>query len=82
MERMGSTPNLSVKWSISIDTMLNYDGDQHGHGDGDGTCKQAFSFLTKPSKSLRKIGCNPHLTRHDANVDAEAATKSLTLGVN
>ena len=33
---MGSVPNLSVKWSVSIDTMINFDGD------GDGTCKQAL----------------------------------------
>ena len=48
IEKMGSAPNLSVKWTISIDTMLNYDGDQHGHGDGDGTCKQAFRLAATP----------------------------------
>ena len=38
MEGMGFVPNLSVKRSISIGTMINFDND----GDGDGTCKQAF----------------------------------------
>ena len=35
---MGTEPILPVKRSISIDTMLNFDGD------GDGTCKQAFTL--------------------------------------
>ena len=42
MGRMGTEPILSVKRSISIDTMLNFDGDRDGDGDGDGTCKQAL----------------------------------------
>ena len=33
----------SVKWSITIGTMLNFDADFDGHGHGDGTCKQAFN---------------------------------------
>ena len=41
MERMGSVPNLPIKQSISIGTMLNFDGDGHRHGDG--KCKQAFT---------------------------------------
>ena len=36
--RIGSEPNLSVKRSISINTMIQFDGDI----DGDGMCKQAF----------------------------------------
>ena len=36
---MGSLPILSVKQSVSIDTMTNFDGD----GDGDGACKQALT---------------------------------------
>ena len=43
MERMGSVPNLPIKWSISIGTMLNFDSDGHGHNDGDSTYKQAFT---------------------------------------
>ena len=43
MQRMGSVPNLPVKRSVSIGTMLNFDGDGHGHGDG--TCKQALNAL-------------------------------------
>ena len=41
-DRMGSEPILSVKRSLSIGTMLNFDSDCDGHGDGDGTCKQAL----------------------------------------
>ena len=35
MDRLGSQPILSVKRSVSIGTMLNFDRDS------DGTCKQA-----------------------------------------
>ena len=40
MDRMGSVPILSIKQTISISTMLYFDND----GDGDGTCKQAFTY--------------------------------------
>ena len=39
-ERMDSVHNLSIKWSVTIGTMLNLDGDGHGHGDVDVTCKR------------------------------------------
>ena len=38
--RMGSIPILSVRQSISIDTIMNFNGD--GDRDRDGTCKQAL----------------------------------------
>ena len=38
MDRLGSEPNLSLKRSVSVGTMLNFDSD--AHSDGDGTCKQ------------------------------------------
>ena len=38
-DRMGTETIPPVKQSISIDTMINFDRD----GDGDGTCKQAFT---------------------------------------
>ena len=38
-DRMGSVLILSVKRTISIGTMLYFDGD----GDGEGTCKRAFN---------------------------------------
>ena len=37
MVRMGSAQILSIKQSASIYTMINFDGDDDGHGDG--TCK-------------------------------------------
>ena len=46
MQRMGSEPNLPVKRSVPIGTMLNFDSDGHRHGDGDGTCKQAFKITS------------------------------------
>ena len=39
-DRMGSKPNLSVKWSVTIGT-INFDGDFDGHGDGQSRCNQA-----------------------------------------
>ena len=43
---MGSKPNLSVNRSITIGTMVNFDGDGYGHGRGDGTCKRACSLYS------------------------------------
>ena len=43
--RMGSVPILPVKRTITIGTMLKFNGDGHGHGDGDGMCKQTFTAL-------------------------------------
>ena len=45
MDRMGSVPNLLVKRSISIDTMLNFDGDRHGHGDCEGTVNRPLQYV-------------------------------------
>ena len=40
---MGSEPNLYIKWSVTIGTMINFDSDGAGHGHGDGTCECAFN---------------------------------------
>ena len=45
MDRMGFKPNLSVKRSVSIGTVLNFESEGHGLGDGDGTRKQALSLI-------------------------------------
>ena len=39
---MGSKPNLSIKWSITIGTMINTDSGFDGHGHRDSMCKRAF----------------------------------------
>ena len=44
MDRMCSASFLSMKRSITISTMLNFDSDRHGNGHRDGTCKQTFKF--------------------------------------
>ena len=49
---MGSEPNLSVKWCLTIDTMLNFDGDFDGYGHGDGTCKGLFTRTVSVSVSV------------------------------
>ena len=38
---IGARPILSIKLPVTIDTMLNFDGD--GHGGGVGMCKQTFT---------------------------------------
>ena len=38
---------LSVNWSVSIDTVVNFDGDSNRHKDGDCTCKQALKANAK-----------------------------------
>ena len=35
---------LSVKAPVTIDTILNFNGDFEGHGEDDATCKQTFSW--------------------------------------
>ena len=53
--RMGSVPILPVKRTITIGTMLKFNGDGHGHGDGDGMCKQTFTAL--PSSYFFLTAC-------------------------
>ena len=52
MGSMGTEPILSVKRSVSIDTMINFDSD----ADGDGTCKQAFT----PGPACKEFGYYEH----------------------
>ena len=42
MSKMGTEPILPLKQSVSIDTMVNFDGHGDGGGDGDGKCKQTL----------------------------------------
>ena len=52
MDRMGVQPILPIKVSVTIGTMLNFDGDFDGHGDGDITCKQTLSVLIRTHHAL------------------------------
>ena len=47
MDLMGVQPILSIKASVTIDTMLYFDGDFDGHGDGDVTYKQSLTNMSK-----------------------------------
>ena len=56
MDRISFETNLSVQQSVTIDTMLNFDGDfdRHGHG----TCKQTLTvkiihYIVYPSVLFR-----------------------------
>ena len=42
MDIMSSEANLSINQSVTIDPLLNSDGDSDGDGDDEGTCKQAL----------------------------------------
>ena len=56
-ERMGSVPDLPIKQSDSIGTMLNFDED--GQGYDDGTCKPALRTLLHRTTSLpRPLSAN------------------------
>ena len=33
----------SLHQTVTMDTIIKFDGDSYGHGHGDGTCKQALS---------------------------------------
>ena len=46
-DRIGSVLILSVEWSVSIDTMINFDSD--GDRDDDDTCKRTFKGINAPS---------------------------------
>ena len=52
MDRMDSEPNLSIKRSVTIGTMINFDGDRDGHGDGDGMCNVTFTCTVSMSISV------------------------------
>ena len=43
MDRKGSETNLPIRQPISIHAIVNFDGDRHGHGNGNGMCKQALT---------------------------------------
>ena len=43
-DRLRSERNLSVKWSITIGTMINVDSEFNGHGNSDIMCKQALTL--------------------------------------
>ena len=44
MDRMGVQSILPDEVSVTIEIMLNFDGDFDRHGDGDITCKQTLSL--------------------------------------
>ena len=54
MERIGSVPILPIKQTVTIGVMLYYDGDRDGHGDRDGTYKQAFKANLYEAKANPK----------------------------
>ena len=53
-DRMGSRSILPIKVSVTTDTMLNFDDDFDGHGDGDVTCKQSLLAHTHSKASFTR----------------------------
>ena len=56
MGRLGLEPILSIKQSVSIGTMINFDSDCDGLGDG--TCKQALVPPTEFGDNEHKQALN------------------------
>ena len=52
---MGTEPILPVKWSVSINTMINFDGHGDGDGDGHGKCKQTFRLRSRFKIKTREL---------------------------
>ena len=69
MVRMGSESIPSVKWSISIDTMMKFDGDVDGNGDG--MCKQALLITRKLHSFYFKT------QKHSCSNDSRAISRNL-----
>ena len=42
---IGSEPNLSIKWPMTIGTVVNFDSENEGYGHRDGTCKWASTLI-------------------------------------
>ena len=53
MGRKGTEPNLSIKWSVSIDTMINFDGD----GDKDGETSHPLAGYVRYGQQV--VGTHP-----------------------
>ena len=68
MDRMGSEPNLSVKWSVIIGILIIFDGDFDGHGHGDGTCKQALNPYSSVFIKVKKISIDLYFTINACNI--------------
>ena len=59
--RMGSEPILSIKWSVSMYTMIKFDGDEDG--DGNGTCKQTLIPVVCPIQLFYVSGTSAHIVK-------------------
>ena len=53
--RMGPEPILSLKRSVSNDTVIDFNGDGDGHLDGDCTCKQVLRGKGHDQRQPEKI---------------------------
>ena len=56
-DRMGVEPILPVRRAVIISTMINFDSDSDGHGDGIGTCKHAFRTRLHQVPELTQNQC-------------------------
>ena len=45
IDRKGVQPMLPIEVFVTIDAMLNFNGDHDGHGSSDVTCKQTLTQL-------------------------------------
>ena len=69
---MGPESIVSVKSTIAIDTMSNFNGDFHGHGHDDVTCRRTFK---EPGMS----GAPGRVMHHVMKISYEAPGEILSL---
>ena len=82
--RMSSKPNLFVKRSVNIGTMIKFNG--NGDGDGDSICKQALrenhqALAVKGEKHpMCGIESNPGCSSKDSNPGHSSERRTCYLG--
>ena len=62
---MGFELIVPIKRSVTIGTMINFDGNSDGHGLGGGTCKQAIKFIAKSDWKPSRHSHSGHHPRVD-----------------
>ena len=68
---MSMEPILPVKVPVTIDTMVNFDRDVHGDGDGVGMCKLTFT-LTFSIVPMKRFASDNTVFKFDVDASANA----------
>ena len=68
-EKKGQSPILSVILTITIGTMLNFNGGNNGHGLKNITCKQTFWVSLKTGSTVDNLLPAPGVIRRNLDAD-------------